>query len=224
MELIKVNKDMKVMYVYAKSTQDASLSKKALAKLPKSKIYGLVTSIQHLDQLSKIQKQIPNSIIGGQTLGCRTENANRLKDKVDAFLFIGSGNFHPIKIALTTKKPVYCYNPETQELSLLSKEIVDEYEQIQMKQLTGFLAAKNVGILVTVKTGQHQLMKAKELKARGDKNYCLFAFDTLEIDRLADFNFIDVWVNTGCNRISDRKLNFVEIDDIFEMYKSSEPK
>ena len=53
---------------------------------------------------------------------------------------------------------------------------------------------------------------------RKDKNYFLFAVDTVDQQRLIDFNFIDIWVNTACNRISDRKRDFVEIDDIFSMY------
>ena len=111
MESIKINKDMKVMHIYARSTKKIVIPKKVLDQLPKNKILGLCASIQHSDQLLEIQKQIPGSIIGGQTLGCRTEQANRLKNKVGAFFFIGTGHFHPIKIALNNKKKVYCYDP-----------------------------------------------------------------------------------------------------------------
>lgn len=208
------------MHIYARSTKKIVIPKKVLDQLPKNKILGLCASIQHSDQLLEIQKQIPGSIIGGQTLGCRTEQANRLKNKVGAFFFIGTGHFHPIKIALNNKKQVYCYDPESETLEILPEHIVKEYEDMRMRQLTGFLHAKNVGILVTVKTGQHQLQKAKELAARKDKQYYLFAVDTMDQQRLVDFNFIEVWVNTACNRISDRKPHFVEIDDIFEMEKN----
>ena len=218
MEVIKINRDMKVMHIYAKSTKKIVIPKKILEKLPKNTVLGICASIQHSDQLNDIQKQVPNSIIGGQTLGCRTEHANKLKAKVDAYFFVGTGFFHPIKIALNNKKPVYCYDPESETLEVLPDEIIKEYEEMRMRQLTGFLAAKNVGILVTVKTGQHQLQKAKLLAARKDRNYFLFAVDTIDQQRLVDFNFINVWVNTACNRVSDRKPNFVEIDDIFEMY------
>lgn len=218
MEIIKINKDMKVMHIYARSTKNIVIPKKVLAKLPKDKKLGLCASIQHSDQLKNIQKQIPNSILGGQTLGCRTEQVNKLKNKVDAFFFIGTGYFHPIKIALNNKLPVYCYNTDVETLQLLPGDMVKEYEDMQMKQLGNFLHAKNVGILVTVKTGQHQLYKAKQLMERKDKNYFLFAVDTVDQQRLIDFNFIDIWVNTACNRISDRKRDFVEIDDIFAMY------
>ena len=222
METININKNMKVMHIYATSTKKIVLPKKILAQLPKGKILGLTASIQHSDQLVSIQKQLPGSIIGGQTLGCRTEQANKLKNKVDAFLFIGTGFFHPIKIALNNHKPVYCYDPESETIEILPQEIIDEYEDTIRKQLTAFLFAKKVGILVSVKNGQHQIQKAKELAARKDKEYFLFAVDTLEYHRLEDFNFINIWVNTACNRISDRKPNFVEIDDVLTMLKQSD--
>src|SRR3989338_3773706 len=135
MEVININKDMKVLHLYAKSTKKVVLPKDILDKLPKG-ILGLTASIQHSDQLVEIQKQIPKSIIGGQTLGCRTEQANKLKNKVDAFLFIGTGFFHPIKIALNNKKPVYCYDPESETLEILPQEIIEEYQEFVQKQLT----------------------------------------------------------------------------------------
>ena len=60
MEIIKINKDMKVMHIYARSTKNIIIPKKVLAKLPKDKKLGLCASIQHSDQLKNIQKQIPN--------------------------------------------------------------------------------------------------------------------------------------------------------------------
>lgn len=210
------------MHLYAKAKKKIVIPQKILEQLPKDKILGLNASIQHSDQLEHIHKQIPNSLVGGQTLGCRTEHANKLQNKVDAYLFIGTGHFHPIKIALNNKKPVYCYDPEAETLELLPETIVQEYEDMKMKQLARFLSAKNVGILVSVKSGQHQLHKAQQLAKRKDRNYYLFAVDTLDQQRLVDFNFIEMWVNTACNRISDRKTKFVEIDDIFDMFREAE--
>ena len=50
---------------------------------------------------------LKNSVIGGQITGCNINNALKIKNKVNSFLYIGSGIFHPIEIAIKTKKKVY---------------------------------------------------------------------------------------------------------------------
>lgn len=83
---------------------------------------GLVTTIQHLHILPSVKKKLKSSIIAGQVLGCDVSNALKIAKKVDAFLFIGSGNFHPVQIALKTGKRVLTLDPFTGNLSEVSEE------------------------------------------------------------------------------------------------------
>ena len=77
--------------------------------LPKK--VGLVTTVQHKHELKKIKELIEKTgkktVIGGQILGCDVNAAKKIKSKVDAFLYIGSGEFHPLGVALETNKKVF---------------------------------------------------------------------------------------------------------------------
>ena len=105
---------MKILFVHTRSLTDVS---EVLKKVDIKGKMGLVSSIQFLDQLKKAQKLLKNSIIIGQILGCNVKNAEKYKNKIDSFLFIGSGRFHPLYLAIKTKKSVYIANPDTNEFS-----------------------------------------------------------------------------------------------------------
>lgn len=206
---------MKILHIHAKAVIDIKLPDKELKKLPKN--IGLVTTVQHLHKLADVQAQLPDSIIGGQILGCDVSAAEKINNKVDAFLFIGSGVFHPLAVALKTKKPVFCWNPFVKELRTVDKKDIEAYEKKKKVSLTKFLSSDRVGILVCVKPGQYHLEKALKLKEKGDKDYYLFQFDTLNLSELENFNFIQCWVNTACPRISEDKANIINIDDILDL-------
>ena len=203
---------MKILHIHAKALIDIKLPDKELKKLPEK--IGLVTTIQHLHKLGDIQNQLPSSIIAGQILGCDVKSAEKISDKVDAFLFIGSGVFHPLAVAIKTKKQVFCWNPFVKEMKTIGKKEIEAYEKKKKASLTRFLSSDRIGILVCTKPGQYHLEKALKLKEKSDKNYYLFQFDTLNIAELENFNFIQCWVNTACPRISEDKANIINIDDI----------
>jgi 2-(3-amino-3-carboxypropyl)histidine synthase len=203
---------MKVLHIYAKSKADVKLSESAINALPPK--IGIVTTIQHLHKLDEVKKQLSNAVIGGQVLGCNVDTAKQIADKVDAFLFIGSGEFHPIAVALETGKKVFKWNPNTQQLSVVKDEDVEKYKKRRKGALAKFLSSNKVGILVSTKKGQSNIVKAMELAAKKDKEYYVFAFDTLNVSDLENFPFIEVWVNTACPRIADEKTNIVNADEI----------
>ena len=215
---------MKIAYIHTKATSEVNIPKNELKKLPEQK-YGLVTNIQYLLKLREVEKQIPNSIFAGQVVGCRPDAAKKIVDKIDAFLFVGSGVFHPIQVALETGKDVWLFDPLEKKITKLDNKIIEEYKTKKKSSYIKFLHAKNVGILISSKIGQNdnkitqpsidlKMKKALELKNRTDKNYYLFAFDTLSAYDLENFNFIDCWVNTACNRIGDETVKILEIDDL----------
>ncbi len=203
---------MKTLFIHAHSTRKVVIPRDVVKKLPKK--VGIVASIQFANQITDIVRQIPGSVAGGQVLGCNAAMALKLAGKVDAFLFVGSGVFHPINVALQAKKPVFCFNPCTSEFRELDKKEVLSYEKARKGAVLKFLAAKTVGIIVSTKPGQKNLQRALQLKKKGDKEYFIFACDTFDFRYLEDFKFIDCWVNTACPRLDDKKSGIVNINDL----------
>lgn len=218
---------MKVIYIPAKSMISVKLTKKALNNLPKGKV-GVVTNIQHLHNIKEVMEQLNNAVFVGQSVGCRCDNVKKVA--VDYFLFVGNGVFHPLRIAMDTDKDVWLWDPVIKKLTKLDKKLVEDYKKKKEVSYKKFLMAENVGIMITCKPGQNngvlseyskdaKMSKALKLSKKTDKNYYLFAFDTLQQEDLDNFPFIDVWINTACNRIGDEKPNILEIQDL-EMFEN----
>jgi len=204
------------MHVHAKSTIEIKIPESKLKLLPKDLRWGVVTTIQHAHRINDVIEQLKTAILGGQVLGCNASEAEKIKDKVDAWLFVGSGEFHPVQVALKTQQPIWLWNPVTKELGELPEERVESWRKRKQGQLSKFLHAKSVGIIVSTKIGQKNLMRAFELTEKKDKEYYVFACDELDMFEFENFNFIDFWVNTACPRIPDEAKNMINIDDLID--------
>lgn len=193
---------MKVVNIHARSKEDiVPIAKKVNFK---GKL-GLVTTIQYVDQLKEVQKLFPESVICGQVLGCDASQAVRHNDEVDAFLYIGSGKFHPLEVALQTNKKVICANPLTNEITEITKEEIE----LRKKRIKGaylkFLSAKKVGIIVTTKSGQGVLplaLRFRDSEIMKDKESFIFLCNTLNFNELENYPDIECWINTACPRIA----------------------
>ena len=194
---------MKTLFIPAKSKIDISI---VLKKVKIKGKLGLITTAQFLQQLPKAKKVLKNSIIAGQILGCNVSAAEKIKNKVNAFLYIGSGKFHPIQAAIKTNKPVYIANPNTNEFSKISKEEIERKKREQKGKLLRFLSSEKLGILVSTKPGQNNLKKALSLQKKLKKESFIFMFNTLNIEELENFRDIDCWINTACPRIEGKKI------------------
>ena len=208
---------MKTIFIPAESIVDISGVVKAFALKEeiKNKRIGLITTIQHLSQFNKARKILKNAVVGGQILGCNSSNASKIRDKVDVFFFIGSGRFHPLKVALETGKLVYIANPFTNEISQISEEKIKSYKATQKGKLTKFLASKKIGIIVSTKPGQYNLRRAvklqEKLEKQGKEPY-LFLTNTILEQELENFKDIEYWVNTACPRIEMKGV--IGIDEL----------
>ncbi len=201
---------MKLLFIpaQAKVNLDGILNKINL----RGKI-GLVAAVQYTHTLEELKKHIPNSIIAGQVLGCNAEQPYKVKDKVDAFLYIGSGRFHPIAVAMITKKPTYIANPITNEFSQISQKEIDDYQKKKKGKQLMFYSAKKVGILVSMKPIQQLYQKALELKSKlKDKESFIFVTNTFDASQFENFNDINCWINTACPRIEGK--NIINLEDL----------
>ena len=210
---------MKVLFVPSKYNLPFSINNILLNKLPK--IVGLVTTIQHIDSLNKVKnflekhnkkvkigkskKDKNKNLKKGQVLGCDVTAASSIKEKVHAFLYIGSGKFHPLQISLATDKPVFIFNPLTQEFThLRKKEIIKAKERRKTAKIR-FLSSNSCGILVSTKPGQNKLKQALKLKnkLRKEGKLCyIFLFDNFQAEQLENFPSIECWINTICPGLS----------------------
>lgn len=179
---------------------------------------GLFTTVQFLEQLNQLEAFLKKSgkkvVIGkssfraleqGQVLGCDPIAGTSIEADVDVFVYLGSGHFHPIAVALKTSKQILIANPLTDEISELDRQEVERMKNMKKRMLSEFSKAKKIGILVCTKPGQYDIKAAEEaekmLEAKG-KHVYMFMFETLVPEDLLNFNDIEAWVNTACPRIA----------------------
>jgi 2-(3-amino-3-carboxypropyl)histidine synthase len=214
---------MRALFIEAKSNANVEKAVEKAAKLLPKRV-GIVTTAQHKHKLMEIKEILKkNKIkaeIGGQILGCDASAARKIKNKVDAFLYVGSGRFHPIEVQLETDKKVVMANPLTDEAKILEKKEVEKIKKQQKGALVKFLSSKEIGIIVSSKPGQEKLKKALELKKKiKDKNCYLFIADTINPAEFENFPFIESWINTACPRFADEKkgvLNYEMVEKILK--------
>lgn len=220
---------MKVLYVEARSKRDVPLAR--LSEVKEKKI-GLIATVQHLSQLPRVRAELEK--LGkevftakgtitqheGQILGCDVNAGARVANKIDSFLYIGSGDFHPLHLAFKVAKPIYLLS-EQGELEYLSQERIDKFLRMKKAAYVKFLHAEKVGIIVTLKPGQENLrmaMMLKEKLEKKDKQAFIFLCDTLQIGELENFD-CKVWINTACPGLQLEK-DFLNVADIVDFFKS----
>lgn len=173
---------------------------------------GLLTTVQHVKTIPKIRKFLRTRghtvYVGegkgriryrGQVLGCNFSAAKSVEKKVDAFLFLGSGMFHPIGVALATNKPVFrCYDT--------LEEVTPEKETL-LKQRYGEIYragdAVKFGILTSKKRGQRRkdASRIKGMLESAGKRAVIVEMDALCEDKVASMGF-DAYVMCACPRIA----------------------
>jgi len=90
---------------------------KEVKKLEKFKKIGLLTTVQFVKAMKKVQEYLKGKgkevflhkslKYPGQILGCNVDAAKEIEGMVDCFLYVGAGKFHPLGVALKVKKPVF---------------------------------------------------------------------------------------------------------------------
>ena len=204
---------METMFVDAEIEADIKgCVEKAISKLGES--VGLLTTAQHLskvDEAKKILEENGKKVFVGvnkkthnkaEVLGCEFSAAKEIKDKVDSYLYIGTGRFHPLGVFMNLRKKVICADPVSNDVKEINEKDVEVMEKRKKGALLKFLTSKNIGVLVTTKPGQDRLKDALKLKDElVDKNVYVFIDNTFNFNELENFPFIECYVNTMCPRI-----------------------
>lgn len=219
---------MQTLFLEARYKEKFILPKEFIERLPNT--ITLAATMQFLDSLECIKAQLEqagrqvklfnglHAKYAGQILGCSLNT----QEDTDAFLYIGTGEFHPKALLLKQDNPVFCYNPLTQEFRLLAEKDAELLRNRQRGALLRYLDAKNIGIIISTKPGQNRRKEAEALKKKMDKQgkrAYLFIADTLSFSELENFPFIQCWVNTMCPRIglddaSCQEKAIINMDDI----------
>ena len=192
-----------------------SVAKKCVDILKGKKI-SLVTDSQHLHQMDKVNEILTNGGIkvkigkgkgqlnDGQVFGCEFYPATELKDKVDAYVFLGQSNFHAAGIALSTNMPTYVLDPYFNEV----REVTEFAQKLKKKATLAIykaVDAQSFGIIIGLKEGQLSKVFAlkfkKELEKEG-KTVQLFALTDITNERLKNLKGIDAFIQVACPRIS----------------------
>jgi len=192
-----------------------SVAKKC-AEILSGKTIGLVTDSQHLHKMKKVEeiltKKGVNVKIGkgggqlndGQVFGCEFYPATKIKEKVDAYVFLGQSSFHAAGIALSTNLPTYILDPYFNEV----REITEFAQKLKRKATLAIYnaaEAKSFGIIVGLKEGQLSKLFALQFKKdleREGKTVQLFALTDITSERLNNLKGIDAFIQVACPRIS----------------------
>ena len=213
----------KTVYVPCYSTKDIMPSlKKAEPLLPKK--VGIITTAQHLYKVDEAEAYLKKKGFtvkineNAQVLGCNANNALKIKDDVDAFLFIGSGDFHPQNVSYVTGKKVIRADPYTEEV----EEVNQNWEKEKYIRISKAMTARSFGIVIGEKPGQRHLRIAMELKKKIESSVLI----TLEFISPETLNYLpfDAFVITACPRIvlddwKNYKKAILLPDEVLELQK-----
>ena len=220
---------MDIMHVEARYSQAFTLPEEFIKTLPKEVI--VFTTVQFLDSLDAVAKQLEDAGLtvrlirprhcqhAGQILGCSTTSFGAKGD----FLYLGDGLFHPKALVMRNKRKVFTYNPKTGETGLVDRLTVKVILKKLKANFSRFLMAKNVGVLITLKAGQQKEFLARNLAVDyPDKKFYYFVDNTYDFQSLNNFPFIDMYLNTMCERIglddtNVQGLPIMNVEDLKDM-------
>ncbi|MBI3051011.1 diphthamide synthesis protein [Candidatus Woesearchaeota archaeon] len=200
---------MKTYFIPAKSNLEILLPEENIRQLPPN--VGLITNIQHLHRLEGVRQQLQksgrkvtvlkghHSKYQGQMYGCDfpADAGN------EAVLFIGTGRFHPRGI-FQLGKDIFIYDPLNRHFQKMDMGDAERFEKRRKAALMKFLHSTKIGVLVSTKPGQMHNRVVEALKRiYPDKQYYLLVSDTVDFSELANFTFVECYVNTACPRLME---------------------
>lgn len=177
---------------------------------------GLLTTTQHREWIPDIAAHLTEKgfvpvvsepdrrvAYAAQVLGCDYFTATNLADRVDCYLYVGTGDFHPLGVAIILAKPVVVADPSTGEARTL-EETRDRVLRQRWGAIVRAQDAKVFGIIVSRKIGQDRSDLAASLKRRleaAGRRAHIFRMDLVAPDLLEGYA-VDAWVSTACPRIA----------------------
>ena len=205
---------------YSKLKIDATLVQNVIDKLNRLELkrIGLVASLQHVKELNRLASYLrhegfttlippaaPPFLLRGQVLGCDYRLALYIKNKVDSYIIISGGKFHPLGLYLSTKKTVIKLDPYERKVTNFTKE-GEKVLKIRMFKIMKSLDIKRWGVIIGAKTGQYRPKLVETILAMLRKRklkYRILVSKKLTRSSLDDLSeTFDGFVVTSCPRVA----------------------
>ncbi len=202
----------KVIFVEVRMREELRAAVEKAVPVLRSKRVGVTTTIQHVHKIDQAQEVLRahgiEGVLGpagarvkypGQVLGCCYSTTKALD--VDEYLFIGTGRFHPLGIALATGKRVVTADPVTGEVSDID---TDPMLRRRFRAISKATDAKRFAVLVSKKPGQSRMDLARRIVNLGEAKgfeMILVYLDNIEPDRLLNLG-VEAAVSTACPRVA----------------------
>jgi 2-(3-amino-3-carboxypropyl)histidine synthase len=201
----------KILFIECRSKIDVSdILERAISELSSERI-GILTNIQHIHTIPLAKKilrkngKIPmvsrkksrRVRYSGQILGCDFSAA---RVPCDEFLYIGSGDFHPLGASFFSGKNVVVADPYLEQVRSVDTDRILKKRYGMVSKAMDF---SSFGIILSTKPGQARKNLAEKLSREAKKygkNALIVAMDEVIPELLLSFDF-DAWVNTACPRI-----------------------
>jgi 2-(3-amino-3-carboxypropyl)histidine synthase len=175
----------------------------------------LVTTIQHVHRIPEMETFLtskgitvlvadgsPRTPYRGQVLGC-SFHAARVPG-ADTVLFVGTGLFHAIGIAIATRARVIALDPLTGIAQEVNGDTLLRRRFAVMEKARG---AQTTGIIVSTKSGQQRMTLALHLRSLSPRA-TIVTMQEVSPDELLNLGF-DCYVNTACPRLAyDDQVRF----------------
>ncbi len=173
---------------------------------------GIVTTAQHLHLIEEASSKLegagfdtsvttggPRLAAAGQLLGCNSSAARKLN--VDGYLYIGTGLFHPLTVALSTGKKVACIDPHSGEVTEADAKpfLKQRYAAISVAK-----NAKRWSVLFSSQIGQKRIDladKVAELLTADGKEVMIIGSIHQSYEQLLGMG-IEAAVITACPRLA----------------------
>ena len=185
---------------------------------------GVVTTAQHVHHLDRItsfllERGVSATTSNGdmrlgscaQLLGCDYTSALSMEYRVDTFLYVGDGDFHPIGLVMLSDRRLIAANPSDLSVRTL-EELRDRIMKQRLAAIERAMDAKSFGVLVSSKLGQRRKALADTIVseiAGSQREAMLIQTNVISPDIISHYPF-DAFVSTACPRIA--------IDD-YRMYR-----
>jgi 2-(3-amino-3-carboxypropyl)histidine synthase len=207
--------DKDILFVEARATLDISSAVAAAAKELPERI-GILATVQYIGLIDGAKTILEGAgkivVVGkgdsrifhpGQVLGCNFSTASAAEDDVDAFLYLGEGDFHPLAAVFGTSKKVTVLNPVTGEIRSVD-DIRDRILRKRFASIERARTAESFLVIVCGKIGQKRTAEAdiitKKITGSGKKAYKI-VLDEITPDSLLPYR-VDAYVSTACPRIA----------------------
>jgi len=177
---------------------------------------GLIASLQEVRALPRLSAELSKRGFEvhmggpsrgtqhrGQVLGCNLAAVREVENKVDAFIYVGGGDFHPMGAALATGKKVYVVDPylgELRDVEKLKRRVLHK----RFGAIERARGARSFGLLLSTKPGQirmDQALRYREILISSGFDVTLLSSDLLDPTRLVIYD-VDAFVNFGCPRLA----------------------